>query len=339
MPGETYISAGVDLDGMDALKERIKALSQITHGPEVLGSGGGFAGVYRLPTYKAPVMVASTDGVGTKLKIASHLGHWESLGIDLVNLNANDVLTWGARPLFFLDYISVSVLDAQSIEILVRGMSWACHEMGCALISGETAQMPGLHLKGDFDLAGFLVGVVEQDQLLDYSLINEGDVLIGVPSSGLHTNGYSLVRRIFRIDDDPSVLYKKYAELHHTLGEELLIPHRAYYPLLEPILTLVKGMTHITGGGMPAKVPVNLPSGLTAIIRLGSWDVPDIFPLIQRTGEVGLEEMLRVFNMGLGMILVSSPENVQAIQKALPEVKVVGEVAQQKGDDRVLFET
>ena len=337
MPGETYISAGVDLEGMEALKERIKAFSRVTHGPEVMGAAGGFAGVYRLPSYRAPVMVASADGVGTKLKIAAHLGHWEALGIDLVNLNANDVLTWGARPLFFLDYISVGTLDAQSIEALVRGMSWACREVGCALIGGETAQMPDLHAVGEFDLAGFLVGAVEQEELLDGSGITEGDVLVGVASSGLHTNGYSLVRRVFRIDEDPAVLYRHYDELGHTLGEELLVPHRCYYPLLESVLPLVKGMAHVTGGGLPAKVPVNLPTGMAALIRLESWDVPPIFQIIQRVGGVEPEEMFRVFNMGLGMVLTCAPDNVDAIREALPDARVVGEVVRQTGEEKVIF--
>ena len=262
MPGETYLSAGVDLQLMDDVIHRAKAFARTTHGPVVEGSSEGFAGLYRLEGFKAPIMVASADGVGTKLKIASLLGHWEGLGIDLVNLNVNDVLTWGARPLFFLDYISLSSLEAPVVETLLRGMAWACRLVGCALIGGETAQMPGMYREGDLDLAGFLVGAVEENELLGSSRVQEGDVLLGLPSSGLHTNGLSLVRRVFDVDSNPAVLYQHFDELSHTLGEELLIPHRCYYPLLAPVFPLINAMVHVTGGGLHAKMPVNLPLGM-----------------------------------------------------------------------------
>ena len=338
MAGESYFSAGVDVQGLGQLKERIKAFCRITHRPDVQGADRGFAGVYPLRGYKAPVMVASTDGVGTKLKIASLLGHWEGLGIDLVNLNINDVLTWGARPLFFLDYISVSKLDAQAIEVIARGIAWACRQAGCAFIGGETAQMPGLFAGDDFDLAGFLVGAAEEDALLNGSSVAEGDLLVGIASSGLHTNGFSLVRRVFGIDEDPAVLYRRYDELGHTLGEELLIPHRCYYPLLEPILPLVKGMAHITGGGLPDKVPQVLPSGLAARFREGTWEVPPIFEVIQSVGGIEREEMFHVFNMGLGMVLVCAPEQLEPVKAALPEARLVGEVVRHTGDERVSIE-
>ena len=296
---------------------------------------GGYAGLFRLEGYKEPVLVASTDGVGTKLKIANALGHFESLGIDLVNQNVNDILTSGARPLFFLDYISMGTLKPQQVETLVRGMAWACRGVGCALIGGEMAQQPGLYAGEEFDLAGFVLGAVESSRVIDGSTIQEGDVLLGIPSSGLHTNGFSLVRKVFRIDEDHRVLYQRFDELGHTLGEELLIPHRCYYPLLEPLFPHVKGIAHITGGGILANLPRILPDGLAARLDASAWRVPPIFPLIQKTGQVETQEMYGVFNMGLGMVLVCSPDKVDAVTKTVPEAVVVGAVGAQSGEERV----
>ena len=339
MPGgHTYLSAGVDVEALSGLKERIGAFARITHGPQVIDSSGGFAGLFRLEGYREPVLVSSTDGVGTKLKIGSLLGHYESLGIDSVNMNLGDILTKGARPLFFLDYISMGELDSQRTEMLLRGIAWACKEAGCALIGGETAQTPGVYVEDSYDLAGFVVGVVERDRLLDGSTIVEGDALLGIPSSGVHTNGFSLVRRVFDTDGDRAVLFRRYDELKHTLGEELLIPHKAYYPLLEPVLPLIKGMAHVTGGGLAGNVPRVLPEGLEARFRPGSWEVHPIFQIIQREGNVDPEEMFRVFNMGLGMVLVCSPDRVGEIQAALPEARVVGEVRGQTVTERVVVE-
>jgi phosphoribosylformylglycinamidine cyclo-ligase len=337
LPGNTYSAAGVDLNIMEGLKDRFKAFAAMTHGPEVLDSSGGFAGLYQLAGFRQPVLVASTDGVGTKLKIASHLGHYESVGQDLVSLNVNDILTKGARPLFFLDYISFSVMDEQQMDTLMRGMVWGCREVGCALIGGETAQMPDLYSAGDFDLAGFVVGAVERDRILDGQSIEPGDRLIGVPSSGVHTNGFSLVRRVFNIDEDPSVLFQRYDELHHMLGEELLIRHRCYYPLLEPVLPLVKGLAHITGGGLPGKMPGILPETVAAIFEPGSWKVPAIFSIIQREGEVADEEMYRVFNMGLGMVAVCNPEAAATFLASIPGSVAVGRIAPREEQEQVLF--
>ena len=261
MSGNTYFASGVSLDEMDGLKDRIKAFSAMTHGPEVLDSAGGFAGLFRLAGCREPVLVASADGVGTKLKVAAQLGHFESVGQDLVSLNVNDILTKGARPLFFLDYISFSDLDQQRMETLMRGIVWGCREVGCALIGGETAQMPGLYSGGDFDLAGFVVGVAERQDLLDPSSIAVGDCVLGFPSSGVHTNGFSLVRSVFDTDANPSVLHQRFAGLPRQLGEELLIRHQCYYPMLEPVLQLFKGLAHITGGGLPGKLTGILPMG------------------------------------------------------------------------------
>ena len=337
MTGDTYGASGVNLDVMENLKDRIKAFASMTHGPEVLGSGGSFAGLFQLSGYSQPVLVASADGVGTKLKIAAQLGHYESIGQDLVTLNVNDILTQGAKPLFFLDYIAFSKLDEQRMETLMRGITWGCREVGCALIGGETAQMPGLYSGDDFDLAGFVVGVAEKDSLLDSDAIIPGDYLVGIPSSGLHTNGFSLVRRVFNSDDDPSVLYRHFSDLNHQLGEELMTRHRCYYPMLEPALASIKGLAHITGGGLPGKIPAILPDNVAARFEQGSWQVPPIFPLIQAQGKVEPDEMYRVFNMGLGMVAVCQEESIDRVLATASDAVVVGRVVERTGDVQVLF--
>ena len=336
--GDSYLSAGVDIQALEGLKERIKALGASTQSGAPAYAGRGFAGVYPLTGYRQPVLVASADGVGTKLKVAAALGRWESLGADLVVLNANDVLTWGARPLFFLDYLAVGKLDPAALEALVKGMARACLEAGCALIGGETAQMPGVYSGEDMDMAGFLVGAVEQDQMLDVSSVALGDAILGIPSSGLHTNGFSLVRRVFGIDDNPSVLQRRHDELGQTLGEELMTPHRSYLPLVQSALPRIKSMAHITGGGLPGKLPLALPPDTAARLRKGSWERPAIFDLIQRTGNLADDEMHRVFNMGMGMAIVCAPEDVTAITASLPEARLVGEVVPQEGGQRLRLE-
>jgi phosphoribosylformylglycinamidine cyclo-ligase len=328
----------VDLEDMEGLKDRIRGFAALTHGPEVLKGGNTFAGLYQLSGFRQPVLVASTDGVGTKLKIAAQLGHYESIGQDLVTLNVNDILTKGAKPLFFLDYISFSQPDQQRMETLLRGIIWGCREVGCALIGGETAQMPGLYTGDDFDLAGFVVGAVELDRVMDGSRIAPGDVLLGIPSSGLHTNGFSLVRRVFDTDANPSVLFRQYDELQHSLGEELLVRHRCYYPLLEPVLGLMHGLAHITGGGIPGKMPAILPPQAAASFQAGTWAVPPIFSIIQREGKVGGDEMYRVFNMGLGMVAVCREEDISHFQAAVPDARIVGRIVPRTGDAQVVFE-
>ena len=337
MTGETYRASGVQLDAMEDLKDRIRAFASMTHGPEVLGSGGGFAGLFELSGYREPVLVASADGVGTKLKVAAQLGHYESIGQDLVTLNVNDILTKGARPLFFLDYVSFSNLDQQRMETLLRGITWGCREVGCALIGGETAQMPGLYADDDFDLAGFVVGVAEKDSLLNNGAITPGDCLVGIPSSGLHTNGFSLVRRVFDTDNDPAVLFRQFDGISHRLGEELLTRHRCYYPALRPVLASIKGLAHVTGGGLPGKVPSILPDNVTAAFKKGSWDIPPIFSLIHSVGGISEDEMYRVFNMGLGMVAVCEEANVDAIIQAVPDAKVVGNIVDRVNEDPVIL--
>ena len=335
MTGSTYRDAGVDLAAADRAVERIKALAAATHGPEVLGGVGGFGGLFELSGYRQPVLVSGTDNVGTKLKIALAMGRFESLGRDVVNACLNDVIVCGAKPLFFLDYIATGKMDPDLAEEIVRGVAAACIENGCALIGGETSELPGLFAQGEFDLSGFAVGVVEKDDILDGSTIRSGDALLGLPSSGLHTNGFSLVRRIFGIDHDPRVLEQHVPQLETTLGDALLVPHRSYYPLLAPALPEIKGLAHITGGGFEGNVPRCLPKGVAARIHLDSWDVPPIFRLVQERGRVEDAEMYRVFNMGVGMVLVVAPEALATVQAAVPEARIVGEVVAGAGEPTV----
>ena len=331
----SYRQSGVDLDRMDELKDRIRGLAASTHGPEVIEGGTSFAGLFQMGGENGPVLVASTDGVGTKLKVAAQLGHFESIGRDLVTLNVNDILTKGARPLFFLDYVAFSDVDAQSLDSLVRGIAWGCREAQCALIGGETAQMPGVYADGEMDLAGFVVGVVDRNNLLDPGKVQEGDCLLGIPSSGLHTNGYSLVRRVFNTDDDPAALFRRYDGLNHQLGEELLQYHRSYYPMLAPALGLLHGLAHITGGGLPGKLPAVLPEDLAARIDVSAWARPAIFDVLQREGGISDEEMFRVFNMGLGMVAVCPESNVEAFRKLIPDAMTVGQVIRRESEEQV----
>jgi phosphoribosylformylglycinamidine cyclo-ligase len=281
------------------------------------------------------VLVSSVDGVGTKLKIASALDKHDTVGIDIVNHCVNDIFTCGAEPLFFLDYIAVGKLAAERVAAVVRGLAQACREVGCALIGGETAEMPGLYAGEDYDLAGFIVGVVEKGKVITGSDISAGDTIIGLPSSGLHTNGYSLVRKIF--GETRTVLDTYSPELGRTLGEELLEPHRCYYRELKPLLPLIKGIAHITGGGLIGNVPRILPRGLTAKFDGGAWSVPPIFRLIEEGGNVNRDEMYRVFNMGVGMVVICLPDSVGQLTEALPEAKVIGEVVKQVGKGKVII--
>jgi phosphoribosylformylglycinamidine cyclo-ligase len=316
----SYAAAGVDIDASNRAVERMKALAAGTTRPEVMSGIGPFAALFRLGAgkqYNDPVIVSSTDGVGTKVKIARALGRYDTIGIDLVNACLNDVLTTGAEPLFFLDYIAGNGLSEDVKVALVAGMADACRDAGCALIGGETADMPGVYSEGDFDLAGFVVGVAESEALLDGNRIAEGDVLLALPSNGLHTNGYSLVRAVFDVcrggpeDEahDREVLRRARAELGGgTLGEALLIPHRSYLHELRPLLPRIKAMAHITGGGLLENVPRILPPTVAARFDRSSWTVPPLFQLIQQAGTIADVEMFRTFNMGIGMVRAVSPE-------------------------------
>ena len=297
---------------------------------------GFFGGLFEFKGYQQPVLVSSADGVGTKLKIAVALGKHDTIGIDLVNHCVNDILACGAEPLFFLDYIAMGKLVPEQVDAIAQGLAHACREAGCALIGGETAEMPGLYAGEDYDLVGFIIGVVEKEKLITGKAIAAGDAIIGLPSSGLHTNGYSLVRQIFGATQ--FALHTSYPELGRTLGEELLEPHRCYYRQLKPLLSLIMGMAHITGGGLMDNVPRVLPQGLAAQFYSRKWTVPPIFQLIRQRGNVAQNEMYRVFNMGIGMVLICAPDNVNQLTKALPESKAIGEVVKQAGKTRVVVE-
>lgn len=294
-----------------------------------MGSVGFFGGLFEIKGYKEPVLVSSIDQVGTKTKIANALARHDTVGIDIVSHCVNDTFTCGAEPLFFLDYIGMGKLVPEKAEAIVKGLAQACRDVGCALIGGETGEMPGLYATPeDYDLVGFIIGVVEKEKIITGNAIAVGDAIIGLPSSGLHTNGYSLVRKIFGETRESLDTY--YPELGRTLGEELLEPHRCYYQQLKPLLPLIKGMAHITGGGLIGNVPRVLPEGMTAQFRRNTWITPPVFKLIQERGNVDEKEMYRVFNMGIGMAVICSPENVDQLTKALPEAKLVGEVVKQE---------
>jgi phosphoribosylformylglycinamidine cyclo-ligase len=331
--GQTYAAAGVDISAADRAKKLIAAQAKSTHGPEVLGGVGFFGGLFELKDYRQPVLVSSVDGVGTKLKIAVALGKHDTVGVDLVNHCVNDILTCGAKPLFFLDYIAMGKLVPEEVAAIATGLAKACKEAGCALIGGETAEMPGLYAGEDYDLAGTIVGVVEKENIITGSGIKAGDVILGLPSSGLHTNGYSLVRKIFGAER----LNGRYPELGRTLGEELLEPHRCYYRQLKELLPQIKGMAHITGGGLVGNVPRVLPEKTAARFDSSSWEVPPIFSLIQKEGNVARDEMFRVFNMGIGMAIVCKAESVAQFRKHLPETMLIGEVVKQSGGERVVI--
>ena len=305
-------------------KELIGRHARSTLRPEVLSGVGFFGGLFEFKGFNQPVLVSSVDGVGTKLKVASALDQHNTVGIDIVNHCVNDILTCGAEPLFFLDYIAMGKLVPEQVAAIAQGLASACRQVGCALIGGETAEMPGLYAGEDYDLVGFIIGVVEKEKIIMGKTIVVGDTIIGLPSSGLHTNGYSLVRKIF--GQTRQALDRYYPELGRTLGEELLEPHRCYYHQLKPLLPLIKGMAHITGGGLIDNVPRVLPQGMAAKFNGRSWAIPPIFQLIQQRGNISHSEMYRVFNMGIGMVVICSPGNVKQIVEALPEAKIIGEV-------------
>jgi phosphoribosylformylglycinamidine cyclo-ligase len=333
---EAYALAGVDIHLADKVKGAVSQQVRATFRPEVIGSGF-FGSMFQLKGYNEPVLVSSTDGVGTKLKIASLSGKNDTVGMDIVNHCMNDILCCGAEPLFFLDYIAMGKLRPEQIEAIISGIAQACREVGCSLIGGETAEMPGIYSRDTYDLVGFIVGVVEKKNIIDGSSIAPDDVILGLPSSGLHTNGYSLVRRVFGIDANPSCLNKFYPELGKNLGEELLQVHRCYYPQLKPALPLIKGIAHITGGGFIGNIPRVLPQGVATHLSKDSWYIPPIFKLIQEKGAIEEAEMYRVFNMGIGMTIVCSPQQVAQIVKLLPQAKIIGEIIKKEDGERVVI--
>ena len=333
----SYRAAGVDLESADCAVDLIKSHARTTFNDRALSDIGAFSGLYQLGQYRNPVLVSSTDGVGTKVRIASLMDRYDTVGIDLVNHCINDSLVCGARPLFFLDYLAMGKVEPSRAGDLAKGLASACSDAGCVLIGGETAEMPGIYSGDDFDLAGFIVGVVEKDELIDGSSIRSGDTLLGLPSNGLHTNGFSLVRRVFDIDRSPSVLDTYLPELDRSLGDELLTPHLSYLPHMEDRLGSVKGLAHITGGGLPGNVPRILPGGLAARFDIAAWELPAIFKLVQERGGISIDEMYRVFNMGIGMVIVCSSADSDELVKGIPGATVIGEVVKQQDHRRVLL--
>jgi len=331
---QTYALAGVNIGVANKIKKFIAQEAKTTFHPEVLNFGS-FGSLFQLKGYEEPVLVSSVDGVGTKLKIASLLAKNDTVGIDLVNHCVNDILCCGASPLFFLDYIAMDKLHTEQVKSIVTGIVRACREVNCSLVGGETAEMPGIYSPENYDLVGFVIGVVEKGGIIDGSSIVPGDVALGLPSSGLHTNGYSLVRRVFGIDDDPSHLHKFYPQLGKTLGEELLMPHRCYYRELKPVLSLIKGLAHITGGGYEGNIPRILPEGTGVHIDKNSWDIPPIFRFIQQRGNIDEGEMHRVFNMGIGMVVICSSQDAPKIIEALPQARVIGEIIKAEREERI----
>lgn len=335
-PGMTYASAGVDIDAADASKHRIKALVESTFTAGARGAFGGFGGMFRVPAgARAPLLVSSADGVGTKIKVAIEADRHDTIGHCLVNHCVNDILVQGARPLFFLDYLATGAMDEAVVTQVVSGVAVACRENACALLGGETAQMPDFYAADEYDLAGFIVGIVERDRVLDGGQVREGDVLLGLASSGLHTNGYTLARRIvfdvmgLRVDDEMPGTGR-------SVADELLAVHRSYLGVLWPLLAAdaIRGLAHITGGGIPGNLPRVLPAGLGAVVDRGAWTVPPVFRALQEGGRVDRFEMDRVFNMGVGMVVLVRPDDAEAtaasIRAAGVEVWPLGQV--EKGD-------
>ncbi len=356
--GMTYAGSGVDIEAGDKSVELMKSCLRRTHGPRVLGATGGvggtggFAGMFRLDyneklfkrNYKDPVLVACTDGVGTKVKLAAELGVHDTVGIDCVAMNVNDLIVQGAEPLFFLDYLGLHKQIPEQTAAIVSGVAKGCEIAGCALIGGECAEMPDIYAKGDFDIAGFAVGVVELHRAIDPMRVEKGDVIIGLASSGVHSNGFSLVRQI--IAKKKLKLDQAYPELgeasaEKTLGDVLLTPTRIYAKPIVKLLRkykvkrVVSGMAHITGGGLPGNVNRALPNGCDARIHLPSWTVPSVFEFLQEQGGVAREEMFRVFNMGIGFVLIVRPTFAASVVKQLnrtgEDARVIGEIIKGKG--------
>ena len=335
---KAYARAGVDVDLGNTLKRQIQSLVKETHGTQVLGKIGGFGGLFRakFPGMREPVLVASIDGVGTKLKLAFAMNKHDTVGADLVNHCVNDIAVLGARPLFFLDYIGCGTLEARVFQQLLRGLSHACRVAGCALLGGETAQMPGMYLKGEYDLAGCIVGVVDRTKIIDGSTIQPGDIILGLASNGLHTNGYSLARRIF-FEKMQLKAASRMPGSTSIVGQELLRVHKNYQPLLAKLSPrVIKGLAHITGGGLIDNLPRILPTTCDAVIETKSWRVPRVFQILQENGKVDREEMYQVFNMGIGMTAVVAERSARQAIASL-RAKRIGYVEDGTGKVRLKF--
>ncbi len=335
---KAYARAGVDIDLANKLKRRIGALVRRTHGPQVLGKIGGFGGLFRATFHgmRDPVLVASMDGVGTKLKIAFAMNKHDTVGADLVNHCVNDIAVLGARPLFFLDYIGCEKLDSRVFQQLLRGLSRACSAAGCALLGGETAQLPGMYRKGEYDLAGCIVGVVERSRIVDGAKIEPGDVVLGLASNGLHTNGYSLAREIL-FEKMRLAINSRLPGSRITVGEELLRVHKNYEPMLAKVPGgVIKGLAHITGGGLVDNLPRVLPPNCDAVIETKSWRAPRIFQILQRGGKIDPHEMYQVFNMGMGMAAIVAKKNARRAA-AILRARQIGRIERGKGEVRLRF--
>ena len=322
----SYASSGVDIDAGNRAVELMKDSVKATYNESVLAGIGSFGGLFDASALKqmdSPVLVASTDGVGTKVKLAALVGRYRSIGHDIVNHCINDILVQGARPLFFMDYFATSKLNPEQTADVVTGIAEACKESGIALLGGETAEMPGVYRDGEFDVAGTIVGVLERARLLPRSNLLAGDLILGLPSSGPHTNGYSLIRKIFEGADLESV----HPELGCSLADALLAPHRSYFNALYPHLDKVKAFAHITGGGFIENIPRIMPENLSAVINLNSWQVPPLWKLIQEKGNISTEEMYRVFNMGIGMVAIVDKSIASDLQSSMSEPTfIIGEL-------------
>jgi phosphoribosylformylglycinamidine cyclo-ligase len=335
---KAYAAAGVDVELGNRLKRQIRSLVKGTHGPQVLGKIGGFGGLFRanFSGMRDPVLVASIDGVGTKLKIAFAMNTHDTVGIDLVNHCVNDVAVLGARPLFFLDYIGCEKLEPKVFQQLLRGLSRACRSAGCALLGGETAQMPGMYRKGEYDLVGCIVGVVDRAKIIDGSKIQPGDGILGLASNGLHTNGYSLARKIL-FDKMGLTVNSRLPGLKITVGEELLRVHKNYQPILAKAPSgLIKGLAHITGGGLVDNLPRILPPNCDVVIETKRWRVPRILQILQQNGNVDAQEMYQVFNMGIGMVAIIAEKNAQRVASIL-RAKQIGRIERGSGKVRLKF--
>jgi phosphoribosylformylglycinamidine cyclo-ligase len=335
---KAYARAGVDVDLGNKLKRGIHSLVRQTHGPQVLGRIGGFGGLFRanFPGMREPVLVASIDGVGTKLKIAFALNKHDTVGADLVNHCVNDIAVLGARPLFFLDYIGCGKLEPRVFQQLLQGFSRACRSAGCALLGGETAQMPAMYRKGEYDVAGCIIGVVDRGHIIDGKRIRPGDVILGLESNGLHTNGYSLAREILFSKMRLKVTSRLPGSAK-TVGQELLRVHKNYQPLLAKIpIGMIKGLAHITGGGLIDNLPRTLPANCDAVIETKSWRAPGIFHVLEENAKIDPREMYQVFNMGIGMVAVVSEHDAQRVMPML-KAKRIGQIARGNGRVRLKF--
>jgi len=352
MKQKAYARAGVDINLGNKVKGTLPQLLRATHRPEVLGKVGGFGGLFALDVrkYREPVLVSSVDGVGTKLKIAFAMDRHDTIGQDLVNHCVNDIAVLGAEPLFFLDYIGTGKLEAPIFTQIIKGFAKACAENRCALVGGETAQMPGFYQRGEYDVSGTIIGVVERSRMMDGTAIRAGDAVIGLASSGLHTNGYSLARKIF-FEEMKLKPTSRVPELGNTIGDELLKVHVSYGPMIQEALKkfnprrrardrrlAIKGLAHITGGGFVDNIPRVLPKNFDVIVRKGSWEMPPIFQLIADRGNVPERELYEVFNMGIGMTVIVAPEKAPEIVKFFKSrvaAWVIGEIVKGRGKVRL----